>query len=442
MGAAKPVSAPARATLAAFKRVLRRLIAASSDETISEQSDQRDQQLNEQDIDQRQQILEQDPEQRQQIYDLEHRQGQQRPGGYSEQHQLQPVTGRVHDDLEKDDRRQQRPHVQSNRRTGRRDPATVSDYEIGARLLGVLVPLLLLLVVAYASWVFIALVSIDTLVTAHHPAHSHARGGGWALFAVYLFLLVYALSFAAAIAAVPRSAQMVDRSLYNLEIAQQHEAFNCDELGRPRICATCGLMRPDRAHHAREISACILKQDHYCPFIGGNVCFTTQKLFVQFLTAAFAYCLFTAAATSSVLAIADAKHWKPRLRGCWISVIALSAFFGCTLLGMALGHWRFVLENTNSFEAQTTRSYLMSVKATDGSDKRAVIATRQGDHPWDLGWHRNFLQIMGPNILYWLLPLKFNCGSGYHFEFNPVLLPQWQAAAMKIITKEREREMN
>ncbi len=56
----------------------------------------------------------------------------------------------------------------------------------------------------------------------------------------------------------------------------------------------------------------------------------------------------------------------------------------------------------------------------------AILHSKPGENPWDLGWRRNFTSVMGDRWYDWLLPLKHSpCTThdriDYEFETGPVV---------------------
>eukprot|EP01126_Amoeba_proteus_P014452 TRINITY_DN1633_c0_g3_i1.p1 TRINITY_DN1633_c0_g3~~TRINITY_DN1633_c0_g3_i1.p1 ORF type:complete len:184 (-),score=25.27 TRINITY_DN1633_c0_g3_i1:62-613(-) len=51
----------------------------------------------------------------------------------------------------------------------------------------------------------------------------------------------------------------------------------------PRWCSICEAFKPPRSHHCRELGACILKMDHYCPWIDNCVGYRNHKFFILFV---------------------------------------------------------------------------------------------------------------------------------------------------------------
>lgn len=60
-----------------------------------------------------------------------------------------------------------------------------------------------------------------------------------------------------------------------------------------KFCPVCGMVRPVRATHCREMDRCIDKWDHYCPWVGTSVGRRNYRWFVSFVltTLALGICL-------------------------------------------------------------------------------------------------------------------------------------------------------
>jgi palmitoyltransferase len=56
-----------------------------------------------------------------------------------------------------------------------------------------------------------------------------------------------------------------------LEDFYTKDAFICEDDGRPKWCSECCNWKPDRAHHSSEINRCVIRMDHYCPWVGGII---------------------------------------------------------------------------------------------------------------------------------------------------------------------------
>ncbi|PNH38068.1 hypothetical protein VD0004_g8739 [Verticillium dahliae] len=241
-----------------------------------------------------------------------------------------------------------------------------------------------------------------------------------------------------------------------LERFYSKNAFICENDGRPKWCSECRNWKPDRAHHSSEIGRCVLKMDHYCPWVGGMVSETSFKFFSQFTC----YCAAMCAVVLSTAAYCLARQQQEgrSLDGQIVAVIALSAFFGLFTFTMTTTSWYYVFLNvTNIDMLKKAWVYQVAVRVPRGTPSSqhfstvtyplpkhsetpssqssggtilptssaphsggqqlsardlaatrtfAILRTEPDENPWDLGWKENWKQVMGNSIIDWLLPIR------------------------------------
>jgi hypothetical protein len=77
------------------------------------------------------------------------------------------------------------------------------------------------------------------------------------------------------------------------------------------------------------------------------------------------------------------------------------------------------------------------------SSARVIVCTDPGDpHPWDLGWRRNWTQVMGDKVWDWFLPIRPSQGDGARFEYNTALVQKLQIRAREIALAQSSRGEN
>jgi hypothetical protein len=77
------------------------------------------------------------------------------------------------------------------------------------------------------------------------------------------------------------------------------------------------------------------------------------------------------------------------------------------------------------------------------SSARVIVCTDPGDpHPWDLGWRRNWTQVMGDKVWDWFLPIRPSQGDGARFEYNTALVQKLQIRAREIALSHSSRVEN
>ncbi|KAH8907589.1 hypothetical protein BR93DRAFT_911530 [Coniochaeta sp. PMI_546] len=231
-----------------------------------------------------------------------------------------------------------------------------------------------------------------------------------------------------------------------LERFYSKDTFVCENDGLPRWCSSCRIWKFDRVHHSSEIDKCVRKMDHYCPWVGGIISETSFKFFVQFVAYTTAFCIVCLVA--SVLCFRDRTRHQLPIDGFVIAVIALASFFGLFTFGMTALSVRYILLNLTNVEDLRQKStvhqlairvplntepgpqYLLisyplpepalSSKTQSSSTgenaatlrdslatrKFAVVKTQLGENPWDVGPYRNWVSVMGTNMIDWVLPIR------------------------------------
>ncbi|KAI5268751.1 zf-DHHC-domain-containing protein [Aureobasidium subglaciale] len=237
------------------------------------------------------------------------------------------------------------------------------------------------------------------------------------------------------------------------------DVFACDQNGLPIWCGTCNNWKPDRSHHGSDVGRCVLKMDHFCPWVGGVVGERNFNFFIQFCSYAGIYALFVMIVMA--VFIAEARSRGNALGGNWIAGLTLGAVFtlfaggmAMTSIGLALknlttidniGHQRRVMHiavlvdstqqrqprpmstdqlkpshgtEDNEEPWQGTITYPLSVLPDASSETTlpprasspprtfAILRTHAGMNPWNLGAFKNFKSIMGNRWYDWFLPLR------------------------------------
>lgn len=251
----------------------------------------------------------------------------------------------------------------------------------------------------------------------------------------------------------------------NLEVENfwQREVFTCGYDGRPAFCSTCYNWKPDRAHHCSELDRCVLKMDHFCPWVGGVVGETSFKNFVQFTFWAALLC--THILVSIAYYFAQRKSTDGSINVHWAVILGISGLFLLFSAGMCMSSLQFVFINSTTIENlsrkrkvwylavhipphilqqidERGRSNLRlityprpaleqfqllgrtgvdsSPQAGDNNPQSetvesqspakrtfAILETTPGSNPFDLGWKHNFVDLMGHSLLDWLLPIHY-----------------------------------
>ncbi|KIW51876.1 hypothetical protein PV05_10557 [Exophiala xenobiotica] len=264
-----------------------------------------------------------------------------------------------------------------------------------------IVPLLLLGIIGYSSYVVTKKICLDYLI---HPQPSlfvrHHTGTAIAILTIYYLLLLIALTCLTRLiqtittnpGLVPRGAQYFiekERTRQNAstpshkEEPLEHEStegytprrhrlkhdsgypaqnfwrkdiFICGWDGRPPFCSTCYNYKPDRAHHCSELGRCVLKMDHFCPWVGGIVSETSFKYFIQFTFWAALFCLHTLVVVSYYFAQRRQRESGGFFNVHWILVLIFAALFFVFSAGMCGSSLQFAFLNSSTIENFTRKT--------------------------------------------------------------------------------------
>ncbi|KAH7936766.1 hypothetical protein HPB49_003909 [Dermacentor silvarum] len=175
--------------------------------------------------------------------------------------------------------------------------------------------------------------------------------------------------------------------------------------GCVRVCEPCCLIKPDRCHHCSTCRKCILKMDHHCPWFNNCVHFGNYKFFL--LTLFYAVAL-------SVYGVTTMGTHVVKM---WLGATATPSSFHLTLVTLlgvvlALGLGSFLCAHIS----------MMLGNETTLEDMRGPVF-RNPEDSFDVGRYHNFVQVFGPRVLLWVVPVFTSIGDGVRFptKMHPVL---------------------
>jgi DHHC palmitoyltransferase len=177
-------------------------------------------------------------------------------------------------------------------------------------------------------------------------------------------------------------------------------------------CRRCSGLKPPRAHHCSMVDRCVLRFDHYCPWVFQTVGHYNYKFY--FLTVL--YCTLLCGTVSlAVLArflvtgvrFSDECTLELSLCGTLLAVALLFWFMVGGLFGT---HYRYVALNL------TTVEWMSELNQFQNLGVRGFDRFRLTDHRWYLGTERrNWEQVLGTRPLLWFLPVATTLGDGICF---------------------------
>ncbi|KAK9239976.1 DHHC palmitoyltransferase-domain-containing protein [Lipomyces kononenkoae] len=198
------------------------------------------------------------------------------------------------------------------------------------------------------------------------------------------------------------------------------EAFICESDGYPLWCSRCQSVKPDRAHHSSELDRCVIKMDHYCPWVGAIIGFKNYKLFYLFVVTCFSFTTFVFVTLTIYTAIY--ANERGHVTAQFVVIDALSGVFAALLVPFVCMHTFYILENITTIE-YLGRHYRLSLVSIAVDEKqpelRGITETEFGMKLWDCGPWQNWKSVMGNHIWEWVLPWNTTEADGFSFQWNP-----------------------
>lgn len=167
--------------------------------------------------------------------------------------------------------------------------------------------------------------------------------------------------------------------------------------GGARYCHKCSMFKPDRCHHSSNTNRCVLKMDHYCPWVANDVGFFNYKFFVLTLLYSGVVLIFACITLGATVrnVIDDSNVPFEQVFFTFLGT-ALSFFLLAIVLPFCVFHFWLVTINCTTIEF---------------CEKR-----RTGrEHPYDVGLLENLKQALGDQPLMWLIPVGGPSGNGVEF---------------------------
>tara|TARA_B110001452_G_scaffold8088_2_gene7120 strand:+ start:2294 stop:3181 length:888 start_codon:yes stop_codon:yes gene_type:complete len=184
--------------------------------------------------------------------------------------------------------------------------------------------------------------------------------------------------------------------------------------GSVRICRKSRppMYKPDRAHYCRVMQRCVLKMDHFCPWLNNCIGFYNHKFFVLFVCYMAMITVFMVVVMTPVFVnivsnmeqiTLDLKDQEFHVSLTYLMLCLLSA----GLTAFFFFHAYLVMFN------YTTIEFL---------EKRGCSPPPNHVNRYSVGFFGNICSVFGNNLLTWWLPVRWTVeGDGLVFNLNPSL---------------------
>ncbi|KAJ5072526.1 palmitoyltransferase zdhhc16 [Anaeramoeba ignava] len=181
---------------------------------------------------------------------------------------------------------------------------------------------------------------------------------------------------------------------------------NSRALKKIPYCPICKNFKPERTHHDALSGKCVLRMDHFCPWINNTVGYKNHKFFILFMVYLILGCIYAAILSSSAfffdIGLSDhpVDHQGPLI---FVFITCLVVIIGVSFL---VG-FHFYLLLTNQTTIEFYQNQLPNPKSKKGKIRK-----------FDLGKRKNFDQFFGTTNQYWfkfLFNFENPKGDGIHF---------------------------
>lgn len=113
-----------------------------------------------------------------------------------------------------------------------------------------------------------------------------------------------------------------------------------------KICKSCDLLKPMRAHHCQVCGYCVFKMDHHCPWINNCVGQNNHRYFMLFLTHTLFGCIFVSLLSAPIFFTNNIKNNPSDFN--FVSILCMSG--SVMLLFFNTWNWMLVIKGNTTIE--------------------------------------------------------------------------------------------
>ncbi|KAF8859814.1 zf-DHHC-domain-containing protein [Acephala macrosclerotiorum] len=164
-----------------------------------------------------------------------------------------------------------------------------------------------------------------------------------------------------------------------LELFYTKDVFVCEVDGRPKWCSHCANWKPDRTHHCSDSGRCILKMDHFCPWVGGPVGESNFKFFIQYTFYTALYCLHLLIVMAVYIA-RQGETYNPQ----FTAILGIASFFFLFTAGMTGASVDLAMNNLTQVErlGSKTRVQTLAILKPSQDELYRISPFLASQHPY------------------------------------------------------------
>ena len=191
----------------------------------------------------------------------------------------------------------------------------------------------------------------------------------------------------------------------NIELILENEPYriipNTLKDSYPKFCEFCNNQKKFiRSSHCRICNCCILRRDHHCVFLNKCVGYNNNKLFLLYLIYQLIFASFYLRGFITFYTL----NYKDFTYSIFNIFIVISTLITIYLYYMVLG---LLIQMIYSYLIDYTvyEDYSNKKGTNDKFSNKKNINVNRGRNIYDKGWLVNIINILGPSIFHFFLPL-------------------------------------
>jgi len=275
--------------------------------------------------------------------------------------------------------------------------------------------------IAWCYWVYttdIALPMVQLKPGQVEPIGTHELGIAYLIAFNCLFGLGM-ISFVCAIftdpGRIPEAWAVGSEDAAEAALYPQLQTLEKKHDGSRRVCRKSkpNMYKPDRAHFCKMLGRCVLKMDHFCPWLNNCIGFYNHKFFYLFIMYMASLTMFMLV-TMTPTFVHDVTSMDEVMIDFTMEFrVTLTYLVLCLLCAGLVCFFGF-------------HTYLLAFNYTtiEFLEKRGCNPPPDHKNRYDVGAWGNVTAVLGSNPLVWILPVRWTCeGDGLSFKLNPEWYP-------------------
>jgi palmitoyltransferase len=182
--------------------------------------------------------------------------------------------------------------------------------------------------------------------------------------------------------------------------------------------------------------------------IGGSIGKKNYRLFIQFMFWCFSYFLYIG--VSAAVYVPRIKERRGSVNGNLIVLFVAVLFWMIMLFALFVSHLTYIHKNISSIDDILAKRHRKQKTINDqflnfayNGERYVLRINPNTDYIWDKGFLKNWKEVMGDNVLFWIVPWgssvhstgdeEAGSYSGLLGDYNEEISEQWRSTLIERI---------